>query len=178
MLSVFMLFLLPVGGGIPAGVLLARANGLSWPVTAGLYFVSDVVLAVAFEPVLRLLAALGRKVRFLARCGAIMSKAMARNSAYFARTGIGPITLIMISFGVDPITGRATALAAGHGIVAGWCFAIAGDMLYYAVLALTTLRLNSYISDPNITILIVLATMALAPMLVRYFRSKLTLAIQ
>ena len=37
MLSVFMLFLLPVGGGIPAGVLLARANGLSWPVTAGLY---------------------------------------------------------------------------------------------------------------------------------------------
>ena len=55
MLPVFMLFLLPVGGGIPAGVLLARANGLSWPVTAGLYFVSDVVLAVAFEPVLRLL---------------------------------------------------------------------------------------------------------------------------
>ena len=99
MLSVFMLFLLPVGGGIPAGVLLARANGLSWPLTAGLYFVSDVVLAVAFEPVLRLLAALGRKVRFLARCGAIMSKAMARNSAYFVRTGAGPITLIMISFG-------------------------------------------------------------------------------
>ena len=178
MLPVYMLFLLPVGSGIPAGVLLARANGLSWPVTAGLYFVSDVVLAVAFEPVLRLLAALGRKVRFLARCGAIMSKAMSRNSAYFVRTGAGPTTLVMISFGVDPITGRATALAAGHGIVAGWGFAIAGDMLYYAVLALTTLGLNLYISDPNITILIVLATMALAPMLVRYFRSKLTLAIQ
>ena len=79
---------------------------------------------------------------------------------------------------MDPITGRATTLAAGHGIVAGWVFAIAGDMLYYAVLALTTLRLNLYISDPNITILIVLGTMALAPMLVRYFRSKLTLAIQ
>jgi len=173
MLPVFMLFLLPVGGGIPAGVLLARANGLSWPVTAGLYFVSDVVLAVAFEPVLRLLAALGRNIRFLARCGAILSKAMARNSAYFVRTSAGPITLVMISFGVDPITGRAMALAAGHGIVAGWVFAIAGDMLYYAVLALTTLRLNSYINDPNKTILIVLAAMALAPMLVRYVRSKL-----
>ena len=107
-----------------------------------------------------------------------MSKAIASNSAYFVRTGAGPITLIMISFGVDPITGRATALAAGHGIVAGLCFAIAGDMLYYAVLALTTLRLNSYTSDPNITILVVLATMALAPMLVRYFRSKLTFVIQ
>ena len=171
----FLLFLLPVGGGIPAGVLLARADGLSWPLTAGLYFVSDVVLAVAFEPILRLLAALGRKVRFIARCGAIMSKAMGHNSAQFVRTGAGPITLIMISFVVDPITGRAIALAAGYGIVAGWVFAIAGDMLYYAALALTTLRLNSYISDPSITILIVLAAMAFAPMLVRYFRSKLTL---
>src|SRR6476659_8927852 len=112
MLPVYMLFLLPVGSGIPAGVLLARANGLSWPVTAGLYFVSDVALAVAFEPVLRLLAALGRKVRFLARCGAIRSKAMARNSQYFVRAGAGVITLIMISCGVDPIAGRATALAA------------------------------------------------------------------
>jgi len=167
---VFMLFLLPVGGGIPAGVLLARANGLSWPVTAGLYFVSDVVLAVAFEPVLRLLAALGRKVRFLARCGAIMSKAMARNSAYFARTGVGPITLIMISFGVDPITGRATALAAGHGIVAGWGFAIAGDMLYYAVIAVTTLRLNRYFRNPDTTMWIVLGAMIVVPLIVRYFR--------
>ena len=69
MLGVFMLFVLPVGGGIPAGVLLARANGLPWPVTAGLYFVSDVVLALASEPVLRLLVGLERKVRLLARFG-------------------------------------------------------------------------------------------------------------
>jgi hypothetical protein len=33
---VLMLFLLPVGGGIPAGVLLARAKGFAWPLTAGL----------------------------------------------------------------------------------------------------------------------------------------------
>jgi hypothetical protein len=64
MLPLFMLFLLPVGGGIPAGVLLARAIGLSWHVTAGLYFVSDVVLAVAFEPVLRLLTSWDGKFDF------------------------------------------------------------------------------------------------------------------
>jgi hypothetical protein len=178
MLPVFMLFLVPFGGGIPAGVLLARANGLPWPMTAGLYFVSDVVLALAFELVLRLVVMLGRKVQFLARAGAVMSKVMARSSAYFSGTYAGPMTLVMISFGVNPITGRATALAAGHGIVAGWAFAIAGDMLYYAILALTTLRLNSYISDPNITILLVVAAMALVAMLVRYFRSKLTLGMQ
>src|SRR5262245_31482021 len=124
MLPVFMLFLLPVGGGIPAGVLLARANGLPWPVTAGLYFVSDVVLALVFEPILRLFVVLGRRIRFLARVGAILSNAMARNAAYLSGTSAGPIALVLISFGVDPMTGRATALAAGHGVVAGWAFAI------------------------------------------------------
>jgi hypothetical protein len=175
MLAVFMLFLLPVGGGIPAGVLLARANGLPWPVAAGLYFVSDVVLALAFEPVLRLLVVLGRKVPVLEHFGAAMRNAMARSSTYFSGTGTGPMALVMISFGVDPMTGRATALAAGHGIVAGWGFAIAGDMLYYAVIALTTLQLNAYFGNPNITILVILGAMTLAPVLVRYCRGKLLL---
>ena len=31
MLPVLMLFLIPIGGGIPAGVLLARDHGLAWP---------------------------------------------------------------------------------------------------------------------------------------------------
>jgi len=72
MVPVLMLFLLPVGGGIPAGVLLAHAKGLAWPMTTGLYFVSDVILALAFEPVLRLLVAWGRKVPALARVTAAM----------------------------------------------------------------------------------------------------------
>jgi len=158
--------------------LLARANGLPWPATAGLYFVSDIVLALAFEPVFRLIVALGRKVRFVARVAAAMRNAMARNSTYFSGKGTGPLALVMISFGVDPMTGRATALTAGHGVVAGWAFAIAGDMLYYAVVALTTLHLNPYFSNPNITILAVLGAMALAPVLVRYCRAKLLLRAQ
>ncbi len=172
MLPVLMLFLIPVGGGIPAGVLLARTNGLHWPVTAGLYFVSDLILALAFEPLLRFLVALGRKVPFLARLSDAMKIAIARSAGYFSGTGVGPFTLVMIAFGVDPITGRATAHAAGHGFIAGWTFAITGDMLYYTVIALTTLRLNSYLRDPNRTILVVLAAMILVPLLVRYFRSR------
>jgi len=62
MLSVQKLFLIPVGGGIPAGVLLAHSKGLAWPITAGLYLVSDVVLAIAFEPILRLISAVVRKI--------------------------------------------------------------------------------------------------------------------
>ena len=172
MLPVLMLFLIPVGGGIPAGVLLARTRGLSWPVTAGLYLVSDGLLALTFEPLLRLLVMLGGKVPFLARLTVALKAAMARNVAAFSGPVAGPFTLVMIAFGVDPMTGRASALAAGHGFLTGWAITIAGDMLYYAVIAITTLRLSAYIRDPNTTILIVLGAMIIVPLLVRSFRSR------
>ena len=142
MQSVLKLFLIPVGGGIPAGVLLAKAQGLTWPVTTLLYLVSDVILAVAFEPILRVIAFICGRISFLRRVSAAIKAANARSAAHFQGTATGPVALVMIAFGVDPMTGRASALAAGHGFVAGWAFAIAGDMLYFAVIAFSTLRLN------------------------------------
>ena len=115
MAAVFMLFLLPFGGGIPAGVLLAQSKGLAWPVTAGLYLLSDAVLALTFEPVLRLLVLLCRGVPVLVRIGMAVREAMARSAALFGGPGTGPVTLVIIAFGVDPITGRTAALASGHG---------------------------------------------------------------
>lgn len=166
-----MLFLIPVGGGIPAGVLLARKMGIAWPVAASLYLVSDVMLAFTFEPILRLFVKLGKKSPFLERVAAAMKANMDRMAAHYGGVGAGPFTLIMIAFGVDPMTGRAAAMAAGHGFVAGWAIAIAGDMIYYAVIAFTTLRLSAYFKDPNTTMLIVLGLMIVVPVLVR--RAKL-----
>ena len=171
MFPVLMLFLLPVGGGIPAGVLLARTKGLPWPVTTGLYFVSDVILALAFEPVLHLFVAWGRRVPWLARFAQAMKESAARSVSHFGGTAAGPFTLILIAFGVDPMTGRATALGAGHGFLSGWTLAITGDMLYFAVIALTTLGLNKYIHNPNITILVVLGAMIVVPGLIRRGRA-------
>jgi len=170
-LPVLKLFLLPVGGGIPAGVLLAQAKGLPWLVTTALYLVSDIMLAVAFEPILRLFAAVARRIPQLSRLRAAWGRASARSATHFAGTAAGPVSLVGISFGVDPMTGRSAALAAGHGFVAGWAFAIAGDMLYFAVIALSTLRLNAYFKDPNTTVLIVLAAMFVVPMVVRRLRA-------
>lgn len=172
MFSVLKLFIIPVGGGIPAGVLLANAKGLAWPITTGLYLVSDIALAIAFEPILRLISMVVGRVPFLARFSAAFKAVTARSAAHIGGTSTGPLALVMISFGVDPMTGRATAHAAGHGFVAGWAFAIAGDMIYFTVIALTTLRLNSYFRDPNTTMLIVLGAMFIVPILVRYVRSK------
>jgi hypothetical protein len=171
MLPVLMLFLIPIGGGIPAGVMLARKSGFAWPVAAALYLVSDVILAFAFEPILRVFVALGKRVPFLARVAAAMKTMMDRTAAHYGGVGAGPFTLVMIAFGVDPMTGRAAAMAAGHGFVAGWAIAITGDMMYYGVIAYTTLRLNAYFKDPNTTMLVVLGAMIVVPVLVR--RAKL-----
>ena len=151
--------------------MLAQAKGLAWPITTGLYLVSDIALALAFEPILRLFTALVGNVPFLARFSAALKAVTARSVAHISGTSTGPLALVMVAFGVDPMTGRATALAAGHGFLAGWAFAIVGDMLYFAVIALTTLRLNSYFRDPNTTMLMVLVAMFVVPILVRYFRS-------
>jgi hypothetical protein len=169
-LAVLGLFLIPIGGGIPAGVLMARKVGLAWPVTAGLYFVSDVILAFAFEPILRFLVVVGRHIPLLARMAVALQIAMERVAAQYGGRAAGPFTLVMIAFGVDPMTGRAAALANGHGFVAGWAIAIAGDMLYYAVVAFTTLRLNAYIANPNATVAIVLTAMIVVPLIVRRLR--------
>lgn len=173
LLPVLTLFLLPVGGGIPAGVLLAQASGIPWPVTAGLYLVSDLLLALAFEPLLRIFVALGRRVDFLRRFGAALKASTERVAAQFAGTGAGPLALLGISFGVDPMTGRTAALAAGRGVLQGWAFAIAGDMLYYAVVAAATLRLHAWIKNPSGTVALVLLGMFLVPLAVQRLRMRL-----
>lgn len=176
MLTILKLFLIPVGGGIPAGVLFAQTNGVLWPFTALLYLLSDILLAIVFEPILRLVAMLCSKNSFLTRISIVFKTATARSVAHFNGTGAGPLALIMIAFGVDPMTGRASALAAGHGFITGWAIAIAGDMLYFTVIAISTLQLNSYIKNPNITMVIILVVMFAAPMVVRYLRSKILMA--
>lgn len=141
-LAILKLFIIPVGGGIPAGVLLAQAKGVAWPVTTSIYLVSDILLACAFEPILRLIALVCSRVHFLTKLSTAIKAASARTVEQFHGTGAGPIAMIMIAFGVDPMTGRATAMAAGHGFIAGWAFAIIGDMLYFGVIAISTLKLQ------------------------------------
>ncbi|WP_041972407.1 hypothetical protein [Geobacter sp. OR-1] len=173
MLSVLKLFIIPVGGGIPAGVMLAQTKGIAWPVTALLYLVSDIILAFLFEPVLRILAFICSKVSFLTRFAAAMKAATARSVHHMAGTGAGPVGLIMISFGVDPMTGRATAHAAGHGFLAGWAIAIAGDMIYFGVIAVSTLKLNTVIKDPNVTMMIILIAMFSVPTIIKIVRTRI-----
>lgn len=167
--AVLTLFLIPVGGGIPAGVILARNRGIGWVEMMILYFISDVILACLFEPLMLLVIAAGRRVPFFARLAETLRRSMGRNIARYG-PGLGPIALIGISFGVDPMTGRSAAAAAGHGFVSGWMLAITGDMIFFALIMGSTLWLNNVLGDGTWTTVIMLVLMLGIPPLVRRLR--------
>ena len=168
---VLKLFLIPIGGGIPSGVLAAKDLGISWPVTALLYLVSDLILACVFEPLLMGFIALSRRSEKLTRIGHAIQESTRRSTERYGTKG-GALTLILIAFGVDPMTGRSAAVAAGHGFVMGWMFAIAGDMLYFGVLMVSTLWLNGILGDGTWTTIIVLALMMIVPAVIRRLKKS------
>ncbi len=161
MWDVLLVFLIPFGGGIPAGVILAQQKGLAWPWMMVLYFISDIILAFVFEGLIRLL--------IRGKIHDAFEQATHRLTARFGATP-GPFALIMISFGVDPMTGRTAALMAGHGFVTGWMIAIAGDMIYFTVLMISTLWLNEWLGDGTWAVVIVMVAMIVIPWAIRKLR--------
>jgi len=170
--GVFLLFLVPVGGGIPAGVLLAHARGLSMLLMMALYFVSDVILACIFEPMLLGLRALGHLIPPLGRFGQRFIAAAQWSGMQAGGGAAGPLRLVLVAFAVDPMTGRAAAAAAGHGFVPGWAIAITGDMFYFALLAYATLGMHRLLGDERLTVGAMLLVMFVGPSLVRRWRAR------
>jgi hypothetical protein len=170
--DVFLLFLIPGGGGIPGGVLLAQKYNIAWPVMMLLYFISDWVLAAIFDPVMHFLIRLGRRTQapILLRMGEVFQKTVQRSIAHFGHS-TGPLALILIAFGVDPMTGRLAAASVGHGFLTGWLIAIAGDMIFFTILMASTLWLNSVLGDGTATMLIILGFMIALPIAIRRFRA-------
>lgn len=171
--KVLMLFLVPIGGGIPAGVILARSYHFAWQMMMLLYFISDVILALAFEPILMLFIAAGKRIPFLARLSMAMKLMIQKTTEHYGNS-TGPFALIMIAFGVDPMTGRAVAVAAGHGFITGWMIAIAGDMIYFSLIMVSTLWLNNILGDGSTTTLIILGLMFIAPIIIQKFKNRKT----
>jgi hypothetical protein len=169
--KVLALFMDPIGAGIPGGVLLARKYGLGWPVMMFLYFVSDVVMACCFEPMMHGFTAAGKRIPILAKIGAAMAESTRRTVNVYGEKG-GPVALVLVAFGVDPMTARAAAAAAGHGFVAGWAMAIAGDMMYFAVLMASTLWLNSVLGDGTATMALVCLLMFVVPSVFKRWRER------
>ena len=168
--EVLVLFLIPIGGGIPAGVILARNRGFEWPMMMFLYLISDIILAFLFEPMIWLMLFAGRRSKIVARLIESIRKSMSRS---VMKHGInpGPFTLIMISFGVDPMTGRTAARAAGHRFVSGWTLAIMGDLIFFSIIMVSTIWLDNILGDGTWTAVIIMVGMLVVPALVRRCRN-------
>ncbi|MFZ3231844.1 MAG: hypothetical protein WA160_16680 [Pseudobdellovibrio sp.] len=93
--EVFLLFSIPIGGGIPAGVLLAKSYGIDWLTMTGLYFVSDILLAILFEPIMVLFVWGCQHFEFLARLRDALKKSTSRTIAGFGAKP-GPFLLVTI----------------------------------------------------------------------------------
>lgn len=167
--KVLTLFLIPIGGGIPAGVLVGKNLGISWFPIMVLYLISDVILAVTFEPIFHMLRRFGKKFQFFAKLNLVFKTVVHKSMAHYG-TKAGPMALILISFGSDPMTGRAATHVAGHRFISGWILSIAGDMIYFSILMISTLWLNNIIGDGTVTVMIILALMIILPYVIRRFK--------
>jgi hypothetical protein len=171
MRDVFLLFAIPVGGGIPAGVLLADSRGIDWATMTALYFISDIMLALMFEPLMLGFIWLSKRYPFLAELREKVKKSTNRTISGFGASP-GPFMLVVIAFGVDPMTGRAAAMANGHGFLTGWAIAILGDMFFFALIAISTLCLNNILGDGTWTAVIIMIAMLGIPALIKKFKSQ------
>lgn len=162
--KVLALFLIPIGGGIPAGVLKAKEFGFHWPLMMIFYFISDVILALVFEPAMLIFISFAKRHPKLQKAGVLLKQAVLKSTErYGKKTGVLP--LIGVSFGVDPMTGRTVAMAAGHKFLSGWMIAITGDIFYFALIMVSTLWLNAIIGNETLTMLIILGLMFIVPQL-------------
>jgi hypothetical protein len=171
MWDVFLLFVIPWGGGIPAGVVLAQSKGIAWPTMMALYFLSDCFLACVFEPLMLAFIHFSKSSPFLSRFKEAMKKSTGQTIMKYG-VNPGPLSLILISFGVDPMTGRVAAHAAGHRFIAGWTLAIIGDLFFFAVIMASTLWLNKLLGDGTMTAVIIMLAMIFLPGLFRKLRDS------
>jgi hypothetical protein len=169
----FLLFLVPVGGGIPLGVLIARDGGVGPALTALLYLASDMVIACFAEPWLTFLSWLGRRIPFLGRLGQRLAR-LSGGAGLRDGGARGPLGLVLVSFSTSPTMGRAAAAAAGHGFFSGWALAIAGDMLYFVLVMASTLWISGVLGDERLTIGAVLVGTWVLPTVIRRLRAART----
>jgi len=168
--GVLLLFCIPGGAGIPPGVLLGHRDGLgALPMTV-LYFGSDIVLALAFEPLLHLLRFVGRWVPLIERMGRAVMLVIERTMP--AGGLVGPTSVVLTGFGAGLPFGRALAAGAGYGLLSGWLLTITGDMFYFLIGMASTLWFDGLLGDQRMAALAGIAVMVIVPMAVRRIRAR------
>ena len=172
---VFALFWAPVGPGIPAGVLLARHIPLNPAVTFGLYTLSDVLGALVCGPLFAFLRRHGRKVKAVHWLGrrllAFAMLGVPRARPAEGGAGRGPegdalLRIATVGFAVDVYSAGLLATGLAGARVAGWAAAVAGDLVWFALLLGASIATARVVDDDRVIGLVVIAAMLILPRLV------------
>ena len=170
MLGTFLLFLIPTGAGIPAGVLLGQRVGLTAAGMSGLYIGSGLLRAAMFEPVFRWLARRprheGGRLERLREAGRLM---LAR-SPLLARAMRGPWAPLVVSYNLDPMAGRVAAAAVGLGWARGWLLSLIADFAYFVSTAVPTIWMQRLVGNEWVTLVVLMVLSAVIPLLWRRLR--------
>lgn len=172
---VFALFWSPVGPGIPAGVLLARHVPLNPAFTFLLYTASDVLGAAVCHPLFGLLRRGARRVPALKWLGqrmmrlAMFGARLPRTADLGPGTGAGPalFRVATVGFGVDVYTAGMLVNGLRVPRLLGWAAAIAGDLVWLALLLATSLAAAAVVDDDRVVGGVVLLAMLFIPPLAR-----------
>jgi hypothetical protein len=174
MALVFALFWAPVGPGIPAGVLLAHHLRIPPPVTFGLYSLSDALAVFLLNPIYSWFRIYGRRIPAVRAIGQrVLRVAMIgvrRPTTEEVRSGRLAPTLLRIAtvgFGVDIYT--AGALATGLPIprLPGWAAAMAGDLVWFALLLGASIAAARVFDDERWVAVVVITVTFLGPSILR-----------
>jgi len=168
---VLALFFAPVGPGVPAGVLLARHVPLNPAFTFGLYALSDVLAAIVCHPVFVLFGRHGRKL------GPIRS--LGRRVQSLAMLGVPPAApgaatpalsrIATVGFGVDVYTAGLLATGLPVSPPLGWASAVAGDLVWFALLLGASVAAASVADDDRVVAVVIVVAMIAIPRLARRF---------
>jgi hypothetical protein len=172
---VFMLFWAPIGPGIPAGVLLAVHAKLPPLLTFSLYTLSDTLGACICHPLYQVLRRWGGRVPALRALGQRLMKLALIGTrpprAEDLASGRGTLPALFrigtIGFGADVYT--AGMLVAGLPVprLAGWGAAIVGDLIWFAMLLVTTLATAQVTDRSWVQLVVMVVVMFVVPRIAR-----------
>src|SRR4029079_14931972 len=139
-------------------VLLARHLGLAPPVTLGLYAVSDALAVLLLNPIYSWLRTharrnprireIGRRVLAVSMIGTGAAKAQAERGDM--RPAPALFRIATVGFGVDIYTAGVLATGLNVPRVTGWAAAIAGDLVWFALLLGSSMAAASVIDDERV----------------------------
>lgn len=173
-LGVFLIYLLPWGPGAPAGIVLARREGLSPWLVIALYLLSDVVTAIILEPLVRVLRSRGSRSPIGRRILDTVSRLGTVTRVSSGRFGL-PLGLVTFTFATDFFTASIASTALPMRRLLAWMCIIVGDVAWFLIILLASFGIASFLSDDRLLFVgTLLIGFALPPLIRRILGQRST----